>query len=71
MIFVSRDEVLLRFDGIPTVLKILHKLHLAITCKKFHPGKTSSLLYCRDPAFPDEIFPCNCFSLPKLDEIVN
>ena len=57
MVLVSRDEILSRFDGIPAVLKILHKLYLAITCKKFHPGERRSLLYCRDHAFPGRNFP--------------
>ena len=43
MIPVGRDEILSRFAGIRSVLKTLHKLHSAITCKKFHPGKAESL----------------------------
>ena len=43
MISVGRGEILSRFAGIPAVLQILHYLYLAITCKKFHPGKVGSL----------------------------
>ena len=72
MIPVGRDEILSRFIGIPAMLSTLHKLHPAITCKKFHPGKTGSL-YCTAgiPLCRDEIFPCNRFSPPKWDEKVN
>ena len=60
MILVGRDEILCRFAG---SIIILHKLYLAITCKKFHPGKavflfcTARITLCRD-----EIFPCNYLS---------
>ena len=43
MIPVDRDEILSRFAVIPAVLlKSLHKLHIAITCKKFYPRKIRS-----------------------------
>ena len=63
MIPVSRDEIL---------LQTLHKLHPAITCKTFRPGKTGSL-FCKAgiPLFRDEIFPCNRFGLPRRDKKVN
>ena len=58
MILVSRDEILSRsVDGIPAVLKIIHKLYLSIIYKKFHPRKTKSLLYCWDSSFPGRNFP--------------
>ena len=68
MISVVRDEILSCFTGILGVLGILHKLYLAITCKKFHPDKAGSL-FCTAgiPLCRNEIFPCNCFSLPKRD----
>ena len=72
MIQVGRNEIRSQLAGIPALLKTLHKLHPAIKCKKFHPGKTGSLFcttgipYCRD-----EIFPCNRFSPPNQDEKVN
>ena len=39
-------------------------IHPAITCKKFHPGKTGSL-FCTAgiPLCQDESFPCNRFNL--------
>ena len=48
---------------------IVHKLHSAITCKKFHPGKKGSL-FCTAgiPLCRDKIFPCICFSPPKRDD---
>ena len=72
MISVDRDEILLRLAGIPAVT--LHKLHPAITCKKFNPGKTGSLFSVSTAGIPvcqDEIFPYNRFSPPKRDEKVN
>ena len=57
MIPVGQNEILSCFAGIPAVLKILHKLFLAIICKKFHPGKagsffcTAEILLCRDKIF--------------------
>ena len=48
-----------------------HKLHLAIVCKNFHPGRaeflfcTVVILLCRG-----KIFACNCFSPPKQYEKV-
>ena len=65
---VVRDEILSCFTGILAVLGILHKLYLAITCKKFHPDKAGSL-FCTAgiPLCRNEIFPCNCFSPPKRD----
>ena len=66
---VGREEILSCFAGIPPVLKIFHKLYLAIICKKFHPGKAGPLSCTIGiPHFPDKIFPCNCFSPPKRDE---
>ena len=64
MIPVDWDEILSRFAEIPEVLKILHKLYLAITCKRFHLGKAGSLLCTAG-------IPCNRFSPPKWDEKVN
>ena len=43
MILVGHNEILLHFTGIPVVFKILHKLYLAITREKLHPGKAGSL----------------------------
>ena len=42
MISFGRNEILLRFAGIPAVLKTLHKL--SNTCEKLHPGKAESLV---------------------------
>ena len=57
MILVGGDESLCRFAGIPAVLKILHKLHIAITSKKFHSGKAGSLFSTAGiPLCSDEIF---------------
>ena len=72
MIPVGRDEILSRFAEIPAVLQTLHKLHPAITCKKFHPGKTGSLFcFAGIPLCRDDSFPYNRFSPPKRDEKVN
>ena len=73
MILVSRDEILPRFDGISVVLKILHKLYLAITCKKFYPDKTRSPLYCQDPAFPGRTIPMKWVSarLSGMKQLIN
>ena len=37
------DEILSLFTRIQAVLKTLHKLYPAITCKHFHPDKARSL----------------------------
>ena len=72
MIPVGRDEILSRFVGIPAVLEILRKLYLAITCKKFHPGKTGSICYtAKIPLCWHEVFPCNPFSRPKGNGKIN
>ena len=69
MIPISWDEILSRFAGIPAVLQTLHKLHPAITCKTFNPGKTGSLFRTAEiPLCRDEIFPCNRFIPPRWDK---
>ena len=71
MIPVSRDEILSCFAGILAVLKTLHKLHPAITCKTFHPRTGSLFCTARILLYRDKVFPCNRFSQPRWDEKVN
>ena len=72
MIPFSRDEILSRFGGIPAMLKTLHKLYPAITCKTFYPGKMGSL-FCTPGILLcwDKIFPCNRFSPSTRDKKVH
>ena len=63
MFAIGRDEIM---------SCILHKLYLAISCKRFHPGKEGSF-FCTAvmPLCRDKISPYNRFSQPKQDERVN
>ena len=72
MILVGQNEILFLSAEIPAVLQILHKLYLAITCKKFHHDKVGSL-FCTAgiPFCPGKIFQCNCFSLSKWNKKIN
>ena len=71
MILVDQDEILSRFAKILAVLETPPKLYSAIIHEKFYPGKAGSL-FCTVEILLcwGEIFPCNCFSLPKPDKIV-
>ena len=72
MIPVVRDDILSCLTGIPAVLWTLHKLHPAITRKKFDPGKTRSPFYTAGiPLCRNEIFPCSRFSPRNQEEKVN
>ena len=66
MIPVSRDEILSRFAGIPVVLQTLHKLHPAISCKIFHPGKTGSLFCTAGTKFSHVIALARLGGIKKL-----
>ena len=71
MILVDWDEILSWFAKIFAVLETHHELYFAIIHEKFYIGKVGSLFsIARIPLCWDESFSCNCFSLPKPDEIV-
>ena len=71
MIPVSLDEILSCFAGIAVVLQTLQKLHAAILCEMFHPGKVGSL-FCSllSPLCRYGIFSYNRFSPPRRDRKV-
>ena len=56
MIPVGRDKILSRFTGIRAVLKIIYKLYLTITGRKFHPEKRDSFFVMPESRFVGKKF---------------